>query len=76
MDASPPSSEETNGSGARTYIRRRDAASVVLRAMMSFGPADPNTHACSVDATTAHVQGGFKAGAVTALFITFTRLGW
>src|SRR5690606_34876287 len=37
-----------NGSGARTYIRRHDAARYVLRAVMSCEPAGSNTHACSI----------------------------
>jgi hypothetical protein len=41
-----------------------------LRAVMSFEPASPNTHACSIGGTIgAHVQGGLDAGALTALFI-------
>jgi hypothetical protein len=40
-----------------------------LRAVMSFEPAGPNTHACSIESIVAHVLVGLTAGALTALFI-------
>jgi hypothetical protein len=40
-----------------------------LRAVMSFEPAGPNTHACSIESIVAQVLGGLEAGALTALFI-------
>ena len=40
-----------------------------LRAVMSCEPAGPSIHACSTVVVVAHVPGGLKAGASTALFI-------
>jgi hypothetical protein len=81
MDASPPSSEATNGSGARTYPAGFPLVISGVLMQLRFAARHDELRTCRPkhprvlgrNATTAHVLVGFDAGAVTALFITFTR---